>query len=120
MYRREIFSAIDNGMNYISFWKEMFPDEDIDDKENNLVLCPFHADQEKSLSVSRNGQYKCHACGEEGNAISFLKKAKGKSGGEALNFLCKMARVDKSKYKIKAEKKTPTMNDVRRANNRLL
>lgn len=120
MYNRRIFSEIDSKISYVSFWKEMFPEAEINDSKNNLVLCPFHSDTEGSLSVSNTGQFKCHACGKEGNAITFLKEAKGKTGGEALDFLCKMAGIDKSKFREKKEKKTPTLIDVRRANNRLL
>lgn len=43
--------------------------------KNYFGLCPFHADTNPSLSVSREKQiYKCFVCGEAGNVFSFLMK----------------------------------------------
>ena len=43
--------------------------------KNYFGLCPFHADTNPSLSVSREKQiYKCFVCGEAGNIYNFLMK----------------------------------------------
>ena len=43
--------------------------------KNYFGLCPFHADTNPSLSVSREKQiYKCFVCGEAGNVFNFLMK----------------------------------------------
>lgn len=45
----------------------------------NLVgLCPFHKDKNASFSVDlKTGRYKCFACGEEGNFVTFFAKMNG-------------------------------------------
>ena len=118
-YDPKIFSAIDARANYVEFWRQMFPGQEITERTNNLVLCPFHEDSEGSLSVKDNGQFKCHACGKEGNAIIFLKEAKRMGGGEALDFMVKFAGVDKEKFRLKAKAKNPKKEDVLRAHTRL-
>ena len=37
--------------------------------------CPFplHEDKNPSFSFNRKGLYRCHGCGEEGNAVVFAK-----------------------------------------------
>lgn len=56
--------------------------------QNYVGLCPFHDDTTPSLSVSpERGTYKCFACGEGGDAISFLCNHKGISYYEALKWL---------------------------------
>lgn len=43
--------------------------------KNYFGLCPFHNDNNPSLSVSREKQiYKCFVCGETGNIFNFLMK----------------------------------------------
>ena len=43
--------------------------------KNYFGLCPFHNDNNPSLSVSREKQiYKCFVCGEAGNVFNFLMK----------------------------------------------
>ncbi|WP_117275286.1 DNA primase [Mycoplasmopsis edwardii] len=58
-------------------------------KGNSFVgLCPFHQDTTPSFSVSQTKQlYKCFACQEGGNVISFIVKFLGKSYYEALELL---------------------------------
>ena len=49
------------------------------------ALCPFHPDKNPSLSVSVDkGLFKCFACGEGGDAISFVEKFSKLSFKEAL------------------------------------
>lgn len=55
---------------------------------NFVGLCPFHDDTSPSLSVSVSKQiFKCFACGESGNIISYLMKARNFSFQHAIEFL---------------------------------
>lgn len=50
-----------------------------------LTICPFHDDKNPSLSISPKKQiFKCFACGESGNAISFVQKYENISFPEAV------------------------------------
>ena len=52
--------------------------------KNYFGLCPFHADTNPSLSVSREKQiFKCFVCGESGNVFNFLMKYENISFYEA-------------------------------------
>ncbi|MBR3661364.1 MAG: DNA primase [Bacilli bacterium] len=56
--------------------------------KNYFGLCPFHADTNPSLSVSREKQiYKCFVCGEAGNVFNFLMKYENISFREALKII---------------------------------
>lgn len=51
-------------------------------------LCPFHDDSNPSLTVSPSrGTYKCFACGEGGDVISFLMRKEMMSYPEAIEWL---------------------------------
>lgn len=51
-------------------------------------LCPFHDDTTPSLVVTPSrGSYKCFACGEGGNVVSFLMKHNGWEYLEAIRWL---------------------------------
>ena len=53
--------------------------------KNYFGLCPFHNDNNPSLSVSREKQiYKCFVCGEAGNVFNFLMKFENISFKEAV------------------------------------
>ncbi|MCQ2544225.1 MAG: DNA primase [Lachnospiraceae bacterium] len=55
---------------------------------NYVCICPFHSDTNPSLTVSRSKQlFKCFACGEGGNVVSFVRKYDGLSFQEALKVL---------------------------------
>lgn len=80
------------------------------------ALCPFHDDQKPSLSINlKTGQFKCHACGEQGNGQTFLQKLLNMSAEEALKLLKKKAGIleeprKKKKYTLEdyaQEKKLP-------------
>lgn len=62
-------------------------------KQDQLIgLCPFHDDSTPSFSVSlKTGQYKCFACGKEGNAITFLSEKEGIDTKEAYGRLLQEA-----------------------------
>lgn len=45
----------------------------VDAKDDLLIRCPFHNDQNPSLSVKKmNGIFHCWSCGAKGNIISFV------------------------------------------------
>jgi len=51
-------------------------------------LCPWHEDQNPSLSVDRTkGLYHCFGCGESGDVVSLVRKMKGFGFREALSYL---------------------------------
>ena len=75
----------------------------IDLNEKNKALCPFHDDHNASLSVHKDKQiFKCFACGESGNVISFVEKINGVSFPEALKILADRVGI---KLDIKTPKK---------------
>lgn len=58
--------------------------------KNYFGLCPFHNDNNPSLSVSREKQiYKCFVCGEAGNVFNFLMKFENISFKEAVSIIGK-------------------------------
>lgn len=76
--------------------------------KNYFGLCPFHNDNNPSLSVSREKQiYKCFVCGEAGNIYNFLMKYENISFVEAVKLagneigisvsLSEKPKVDKNK-----------------------
>jgi len=99
-YDEKIFREIDRAANYIDFWRAMFPAEQIKDAANQLVKCPFHADDTASLSICNNSTWKCQACGEHGNGIDFLKKFNKWEGIKALEWMADFAGIAKDKYKV--------------------
>ncbi len=63
---------------------------------NNWVgLCPFHSDNKPSFSVSpAKGLYYCFGCQAGGNALSYMKEARGFSFVEAVQELARTAGMD--------------------------
>ena len=56
------------------------------------TCCPFHDDATPSLSVDpEKGLWRCFGCGEGGDAITFLQKARGLSFGEAADLWREMS-----------------------------
>jgi len=52
--------------------------------ENLVGLCPFHRDKNASFSVDlKTGRFKCFACGEKGNFVTFYAKMNGLDTKEA-------------------------------------
>ena len=61
---------------------------------NYVCLCPFHSDSNPSLTVSRHKQlFKCFACGEGGNVVTFIQKYESLSFPEALKSLANRAGI---------------------------
>lgn len=71
-------------------------------KGNNFwAVCPFHADSNPSLSVSKDKQiYKCFACGEQGDVFAFLKKYKNIDFISALKEVAKFAKLDLKDFEL--------------------
>ncbi|MCC5910044.1 MAG: DUF927 domain-containing protein [Clostridiaceae bacterium] len=67
---------------------------------DNLVgLCPFHDDTKPSFGANiKTGVYNCLACGEKGNAITFMAKVEGISNKEAYKLLLKEAGLYDEKH----------------------
>ena len=63
--------------------------------ENFVGVCPFHPGKYTSLSVSPSKRiFKCFACGEGGNVISFLEKYKHLSDKESLEWLANKYMIE--------------------------
>ncbi len=63
--------------------------------KNLTGLCPFHGDTNASFSVNlENGKYKCFACGEEGNFVTFYAKLNGMDTPEAYKAILEKYHVD--------------------------
>lgn len=75
---------------------------------NFFGLCPFHPDQNPSMSVSPKKKiFRCFSCGASGNVINFVQKFKKISYGEAIREVAKMAgysEADINKYLSKQNK----------------
>lgn len=60
-------------------------------------LCPFHDDHNSSFSVDlKTGQYKCFACNEQGNFITFWSKRNGVDQKTAYRQICEKYHVDQT------------------------
>jgi len=72
---------------------------------DNLVgLCPFHDDKKPSFGANlKTGVYNCLACGEKGNAITFLSKIQNIDHKEAYKILLKEAGL----YEEQTRKQKP-------------
>ena len=62
---------------------------DMDDKGNYLTgNCPFHDEKNASFIIYKNTEkFTCFGCGEKGDAIDYIVKAKGLSYAEAVKYL---------------------------------
>jgi len=61
---------------------------------NYKGLCPFHAENTPSFSVSKSKQfYHCFGCGASGDAIKFLKEYEGLTFVEAIEKLSTIANI---------------------------
>lgn len=61
---------------------------------NYMGLCPFHNDKSPSFSVSQDKQiYKCFACGEAGNVITFVMKQRNMNFIEAVKYLADKVNI---------------------------
>ena len=91
-YPQEIIDQVQQNNDIVDVINEYLP---LTKKGSNYVcLCPFHADNNPSLSVSRQKQlFKCFACGEGGNVITFIQKYDSKTFSEAVQMLAERAGI---------------------------
>ncbi|MCR4617760.1 MAG: DNA primase [Lachnospiraceae bacterium] len=81
---------------------------------NYVGLCPFHSDHTPSFSVSRSKQiYKCFACGEAGNVITFVMKYENVTFIEAVKILADRAGIALPEVEVSAEEKRKTDKKLR-------
>lgn len=71
------------------------------------ALCPFHNDTKPSMNVSDDkGMFKCFACGQGGDAITFVKELKKLTYIEALKEISGILGIPFEEYE-KEKKKNP-------------
>ena len=79
----ELISKIKDNVDIVEFISKYIPL--VKKGKNYFGLCPFHSDNNPSLSVSREKQiYKCFVCGEAGNVFNFIEKYENVSYKEAI------------------------------------
>lgn len=67
-------------------------------------LCPFHKDKNASFSVDlQTGKYKCFACGEEGNFVTFYAKTHSCDTKEAYRRILEAYHVEPSQPEYTVE-----------------
>ena len=72
-----------------------------------VALCPFHQDTKPSMNVNDSkGMFKCFACGQGGDAITFVKEYKKLDFVEALRELAGVLNLPFEEYQ-KEKKKNP-------------
>ena len=73
---------------------------------NYKGLCPFHEDSTPSMVVSPvKGIYKCFACGEGGNVVSWLQKHHNMTYPEAIRYLGEKVGVDVPEEQLSPEER---------------
>ena len=87
---------LDDKVDWTSLYNELFPGAFKSAGVNKMITrCPFHkGGQEKHPSFwfnTKNGCYKCEACGATGNGVTLLSQLKGISQKEAYHELLKRA-----------------------------
>jgi len=88
--KMEILKRIDKA----AFFKEHIPSLRINGKPDALGLCPFHGDENPSLSVNiESGFYHCFACGASGDLFTFYQKYKSVNFPTALRELGDMVGI---------------------------
>ena len=87
---------------------------DLEPKGKNLFgICPFHDDNNPSMSVSREkGIFHCFTCKEGGNAIKFVEKFKHISSIEAARWLAQEYHIDISEFSNQEYDKTKRYYDL--------
>lgn len=74
--------------------------------KNFFGVCPFHDDNNPSMSVSYDKQiYKCFSCGASGNVFNFIMDYEHVDFKEALNILAKRAGISIGNININSQNK---------------
>ena len=91
-YPQELIDEVQQNNDIVDVINEYIP---LTKKGSNYVcICPFHADTNPSLMVSRQKQlFKCFACGEGGNVFTFLQKYDSKTFVEAVQTLAERSGI---------------------------
>ena len=98
---------LDNLIDWKGFYGRFFKEMKPAGENKMLVKCPFHHDEHASMWYNtKNGLWKCEACGASGNAQSFLEKKEGISGKEAYKQLRKIAGLKDTPQRKKPVKYT--------------
>ena len=79
---------------------------ELEPKGKNLFgLCPFHDDNNPSMSVSREkGIFYCFVCKKGGNALKFVEEYKHIEPIEAAKFLANQYHIDISEFEYQSSK----------------
>ena len=95
------YANIDDSIDWVSFYHEHLSGHHKPAGINKMqTRCPFHGgghEQHPSFWYNtKNGCFKCEACGETGNGVSFLAKLKAIEQGDAYRLLCDRAGISTS------------------------
>ncbi len=103
-YDQNLIRKIRENVDIVEFIGRYIP---LEKKGKGYVgLCPFHNDNNPSLSVSREKQiFNCFVCGEKGNVFNFLMKFKNISFPEAVREIANEVGISVGdNYQIKPDK----------------
>lgn len=108
----ELISKIRENTDIVEFISKYIPL--VKKGKNYFGLCPFHNDNNPSLSVSREKQiYKCFVCGESGNVFNFLEKYENISFYEAVKIIGDSVGISVSnKFQVTHEDKNQIYYDI--------
>lgn len=85
----------------MKFFEKFFSDTDFSRGGEVKVKCPFHDDNIASASVNvEKSLFRCNACGEGHNEVSFLAKVNGISNTDAVKILSKLGTVSTENWGI--------------------
>ena len=92
----DIYSLIRSKLDIVDIISEYIPLSK--QGKNFFGVCPFHDDNNPSMSVSREKQiYKCFSCGASGNVFTFVQNYEQISFKETLSILASKAGVELEK-----------------------
>ena len=102
------FDRVKNKIDYVDFYSKYFDlsDSSRSSNANHSVLCCFHEDKNKSLSINlENGEYNCFGCNASGDVFTFYEKRHSTSKFEALVNIARM-------YGVKLESKNSERPEI--------
>ena len=74
--------------------------------------CPFHHEKTPSFYLDdRNGLYHCFGCGVGGDVFTFIQNYKHCDFTQAIDYICEILNIDKSKYAINKEDAVRKVNE---------
>ena len=80
--------------------------------KNFMGLCPFHADNKPSFTVSEEKQiFHCFGCGQGGNVFSFLMQYNNLSFPESVRFLAQKSGIVIPTRKMSPSQKNKLLNN---------